>query len=46
MRSEPRKSAGRIERGMARMQQVGRGVIDVDQNRIEAAARRSGIETM
>jgi len=43
---KPGKPLRRVQRGMARMQQVVRGVVDVHQHRIEAAAGRIGIEAI
>ena len=40
MLGQPRKPLRLVQRGVARMQQLSRRVIDVDQHRIEAAARR------
>ena len=46
MLGKPGKPLPLVQRGVARMQQLSRRVIDVHQHRIKAAARRAGIESI
>ena len=43
---QTRKPLRFVKRGVARVQQISRRVIDVDQHRIEAAARHTRVETL